>query len=170
MGCIFLIYVMLAYVLYSKDLELVFKALGILRDEKLKFDVDLDKGYIYINEAEASRFEKTCKLLESIIVPRKCFLRTIEFLIDSDGNIKYGPEGSGITTGTQGLLERIKNTTNVEIMKGFIYYPQRWAFWISGEGFFSIYRFKKELESGKSKATPKVLKYWGILKKLVTIN
>lgn len=164
-------YVMLAYVLYSKDLGLIFKALSTLRDENLKFDVNLDKGYIYINEAEISRPKlKSSELLGSIIVPRKCFLRTVEFTVDSNGNITYGPEGSGISTGTTGLLKRIKNTTNVGIMSGFIYYPQRNAFWISGEGFFTIEKFKKDLKTDQPKFTPKVLKYWGILKKLITVE
>lgn len=169
MGCIFLIYVMLAYVLYSKDLGLVMKALDTLRDENLKFDVDLDKGSIYINEAEASRPNKNCSaLLGSIIVPRKCFLRTVSIEIDQDGNISYGQEGSGVSTGTQGLLERIRNITNVEIMKGLIYYTQRNAFWITGEGYFSVDKFKEDLKSGK-RYSQKVLRYWNILKKLVTL-
>ena len=163
-------YVMLAYVLYSKDLGLVMKALDALRDENLKFDVDLDKGNIYVNEAEASRPIRHCdKLLESVIVPRKCFLRTVSCLVDQDGKITYGTEGSGVSTGTQGLLERIRNTSSVEIMRGLIYYPQRSAFWITGEGYFSIDRFKEDLASGRSKATPKVLKYWEIIKKLITL-
>jgi len=169
MGCIFLIYVMLAYVLYSKDLGLVMKALDTLRDENLNFDVDLDKGSIYINEAEASRPNKNCSaLLGSIIVPRKCFLRTVSIGIDQDGNISYGQEGSGVSTGTQGLLERIRNITNVEIMKGLIYYTQRNAFWITGEGYFSVDKFKEDLKSGK-RYSQKVLRYWNILKKLVTL-
>jgi hypothetical protein len=160
---------MLAYVLYSKDLGLVMKALDALRDENLKFDVDLDKGNIYVNEAEASRPCRHCdKLLESLIVPRKCFLRTVSMGIDQDGNISYGSDGSGVSTGTQGLLERIRNTTNVEIMRGLIYYTQRNAFWITGEGYFSVDRFKEDLSSGK-KYSQKVLRYWDILKKLVTL-
>ena len=162
-------YVMLAYVLYSKDLGLVMKALDALRDKNLKFDVDLDKGNIYINEAEASRPDRHCStLLGSIVIPRKCFLRTVSATVDQDGKITYGPDGSGVSTGTQGLLERIKNTTNVEIMRGLIYYTQRNAFWITGEGYFSVDRFKEDLSSGK-KYSQKVLRYWDILKKLVTL-
>lgn len=162
-------YVMLAYVLYSKDLGLVMKALDALRDKNLKFDVDLDKGNIYINEAEASRPDRHCStLLGSIVIPRKCFLRTVSATVDQDGKITYGPDGSGVSTGTQGLLERIRNTTSVEIMRGLIYYTQRNAFWITGEGYFSVDRFKEDLSSGK-KYSQKVLRYWDILKKLVTL-
>ena len=145
------------------------KALDALRDKNLKFDVDLDKGNIYINEAEASRPDRHCStLLGSIVIPRKCFLRTVSATVDQDGKITYGPDGSGVSTGTQGLLERIKNTTNVEIMRGLIYYTQRNAFWITGEGYFSVDRFKEDLSSGK-KYSQKVLRYWDILKKLVTL-
>ena len=171
MGYIFLIYVMLAYVLYSKDLGLVMKALEKLRNENLKFDVDLDKGNIYINEAEASRPERNCsELLGSLIVPRKCFLRTVSTTVDQDGKITYGPEGSGISTGTQGLLERIRNTTGVEIMKGLIYYTRRNSFWVTGEGFFKVDQFKKDISLSGTKYSRRILQYWDILKNLVTLD
>jgi hypothetical protein len=161
---------MLAYVLYSKDLGLVFKALETLRDKDLKFDVDLDHGYIYINEAEASRPKlDTSTLLESLVVPRRCFLRTVKCNVDNEGNIQYGSEGSGVSTGTSGLLDRIRNTRNIEIMKGLIYYSIQNAFWVTGEGYFSVERMKDELRSGH-RISPKVLKYWKILNKLVTID
>lgn len=161
--------VMLAYVLYSKDLGLVMKALDILRDENLKFDVDLDKGNIYINEAEAARSKHCVDLLESMIVPRKCFLRTVSMEIDQDGKATYGQDGSGVSTGTQGLLGRIRNTSSVEIIKGLIYYTRRNAFWITGEGYFSVSRFKEESKSGKNHSQ-KVIRYWDILRKLITLD
>jgi len=163
-------YVMLAYVLYSKDLGLVMKALDTFRDKDIKFDVDLDRGYIYINEAEAARPGfKTAELLESIIVPRKCFLRTVSCSISPEGDIKYGADGTGVSTGTKGLLARIKNTTSVEIKRGFFYYPRRKAFWIIGEGYFSIKKFEEELRAGK-KGALSIQKHWEMLKKLVTID
>jgi hypothetical protein len=146
------------------------KALGSLRNENLKFDVDLDNGYIYINEAEASGPDKHCsELLEPLISPRKCFLRTVSVEIGQDGKITYGQEGSGVSTGTIGLLKRIKNTSRVEIIKGFIYYPKRKAFWITGVGYYSVDKLKGDLGVGK-KYSQKVLQYWDILNKLVTFD
>ena len=162
---------MLAYVIYSKDLGLVFKALGILRDENLRYDVDLDNGTIYINEAEAHRLRTS--VLDQILVPRKCFLRTVGMTVEEDGHgkliYKYGPQGSGVSTGTTGLLRRISNTYNVEVCRGLIYYATRNAFWVTGEGYFSIEKFKAGLAKGQ-KFPDKVMRFWGLLQSLVTVD
>lgn len=132
---------MLAYVICCKKFSDYLKLLVELSEKNLKYEPDQEKLLIYINEAEAVR-DKLSSITE-YLVPRRCYLRIVSCeLIPETKKLVYGELGSAPSTGTKGLLRKLKNTYHVNIMKGLIWYPGRQRIWHRSIGYCDLSQLK----------------------------
>jgi len=153
---------MKGYMLYCKDAQNFLDALNILREENLKYDVNLESSCIYFNQIEIMNVSDEC--MKKLLVPRHRYLRELESVVKLDGTVTYSNQS--VKTGTSGLLQKIKNCTNISVLPGFTYYPTRKSIWVRSSGFYKI----KDIEKSKNKNSydSTVIDFYNLLKKLTS--